>query len=286
MSTGRQERGALWRTLIDKGWEPDEPYISYSIAKLREVAEQFSGGDEDILAEIDAEVQEIVEAAVEKVVEDTSRTEVGKTTINPDLPQFTAEGFSSIKADTTGTRATTPRPQRVNERRPALKHEIPTEEEDVFDAEEPLRIDEDGRIWFREEIGPNVAKNRRLRKRVTQVVPDSVEVKQVKSGDYIETVEVIGEGRRNLDAFVTLPPTQTGIYKDPRFPFLIFTYNGSDGFSHGDVDDFYGGREFVPKEIKRKFVGNMMAYDIRDTISAINREHRELMLSRSLPNMR
>lgn len=263
---GREQRGLLYNELREQGWEPERPYREYTVEQLMEIK-----------AERDAHPLITVGAG-------DQFGSLGSAL----MADFNADGFEDgVKEEDHTVRATSPQPQEVHERRPSpvLKKGNPAREEKTPDGlpEGAIRADDAGRIWFREEIGPEIAKNRRLRKRITQVVPEKVEVKQIHSGDYIETIEVMGEGTRNLDAFITMPPTQTGIYLDPRFPFKVFTYNGSLGFSYGDVNDFYSGVEFVPSTIKKKFVGNMMAYDIKSVISTIERKYRELQLSRSVP---
>lgn len=263
--TGREQRGLLYSELRERGWEPDKPYREYSVEQLQEIRDSM------------------IQTSTISADQAGSLGSLGSAL----MADFQAEGFEEgVTEDDHKPRVTSPQPQEVHERRPepTLKGR-PAKEEKTPEGlpEGALRADSAGRIWYREEIGPEIAKNRRLRKRVTQVVPEKVEVKQIHSGDYIETIEVVGEGTRNLDAFITMPPTQTGIYKDPRFPFKVFTYNGALGFSYGDVNDYYGGVEFVPSTIKKKFVGNMLAYDIKSVISTIERKYRELTLSRSMP---
>ncbi len=247
--TGREQRGLLYKELRELGWEPSKQYREYSVGELQGIKDSMTQG-------------------------------------SAGFADFTAEGFEDgVVKNGSAPRATSPQPQDIHDRRPELTKQSEPKEAPIPAGlpEGAIRADESGRVWYREEIGPNIAKNRRLRKRITQVVPQTVEVKKIQSGDYIETVEVVGEGTRSLDAFVTLPPTQVGIYSDPRFPFKIFTYNGALGFSYGDVNDYYGGVEFVPTTVKKKFVGNMLAYDIKSVISTVERKYRELMLSRSAP---
>lgn len=264
--TGREQRGLLYSELREQGWEPDRPYREYSLEQL-----------EAIQAEREAKLNVVAAPS----------NHLGDLGSNL-MAEFQAEGFEDgVKEDDHQPRATSPQPQEPRDRRPVgqLKREAPEDKAPEGLPEGAIRADEHGRIWFREEIGPEIAKNRRLRKRITQVVPDKVEVKQIQAGDYIETIEVVGEGTRSLDAFITMPPTQVGIYLDPRFPWKVFTYNGSLGFSYGDVNAYYGGVEFVPSTVKKKFVGNMMAYDIKSAISTVERKYRELQLSRSMPQM-
>ena len=264
--TGREQRGELYSELREQGWEPERPYREYSL-------EQLQG----IKAEREAQLN-VIAAPGEHL---------GDLGANL-MAEFKAEGFEEgVKGNDAEDTPSWVQPQEPHDRRPVgmLKPKVEKDETPDGLPEGAIRADDAGRIWFREEIGPEIAKNRRLRKRITQVVPEKVEVKQIQAGDYIETIEVVGEGTRSLDAFITLPPTQVGIYLDPRFPWKVFTYNGSLGFSYGDVNAYYGGVEFVPSTVKKKFVGNMMAYDIKSAISTVERKYRELQLAQSTPRM-
>ena len=75
-----------------------------------------------------------------------------------------------------------------------------------------------------------------------------------------------------------MPSFQVGVYRDPRFPFKVHTYAGNDGFDLFDVNDFYGGEDLVPSEIKRVYIANDLCYDIRTTIRAIETEYRRNQL--------
>ena len=78
---------------------------------------------------------------------------------------------------------------------------------------------------------------------------------------------------------ITLPSYQVGIYRDPRFPFKVYTYGGVNGFDLFGVQEFYGGPELVPASIKRMYVSNVLCYDVRTTIQAIEAEARQLALA-------
>lgn len=248
--TSEPSRSQLWQDLKGLGFKPAKRYRDYTTTELAEAFKELKAPES--------------------------------------VPDFLAEGFEDLATTKdTEVRATTPTRQDVHDRRPRLKsdkesHALREDPRGVTEDEEPLRVDDEGRTWYREEINPHVSRGKRLRKRITFTGPETVEVRKVQNGDYIETIEVIGEATRSQDAFVTMPPSQTGIFKDARFPFKIFTYNGSLGFSFGDVNDFYGGEEFVPPAIKKKFVGNMLAYDIKTVIAEIERKAREIKLARTM----
>jgi len=144
---------------------------------------------------------------------------------------------------------------------------------------EPIRTDDMGRVWFQEEIRKPAYPKPRGR-RVLTYMETGVEQQTIKVGDYIETFEVAGTGQaRVAEVKVTLPSYQVGIYADPRFPFKIHVYNGQQGFDLMDVQDYYGGAELVPAEAKRIYVENVLCYDIRTTVRAIEAEYRQLQLT-------
>lgn len=145
-------------------------------------------------------------------------------------------------------------------------------------AMEPIRTDEQGRIWYQEEVlKPAYAKPRG--RRVLQYQDSGVERRTVKAGEFTESFEVAGTGpARVSEVKITLPSYQVGIFKDPRFPFRVHTYAGNNGFDLFEVQEFYGGAELVPAEIKRIYVENVLCYDIRTTVRAIETEARQLQL--------
>lgn len=147
-------------------------------------------------------------------------------------------------------------------------------------AGEPIRTDEDGKIWYQEEVlKPSYPKPRG--RRVLKYMEPGVVEKKVTNGDYVETFEVSGDMKQAVQSEVkiTLPSYQVGIYKDPRFPFKVICYNGNEGFDLDDVQDFYGGAELVPADVKRKYVENTLCYDIRLAVRAINEEFRQQQLA-------
>jgi hypothetical protein len=152
------------------------------------------------------------------------------------------------------------------------------------DPDEPIRTDPvTGRQWFQEEVRkPAIPKPRGRR---VQRYPDPGVVKKtVHEGDrneFSETFEVPGDpaNARELEVKITLPSYQVGIYKDPRFPFKTVCYNDNEGFEREGVQRFYGGAELVPASVKRKYVENVLCYDIRSVIAAIQKEARDLQLA-------
>jgi hypothetical protein len=143
---------------------------------------------------------------------------------------------------------------------------------------EPIRQDDEGRIWYQEEVlKPAFPKPRG--RRVLSYMEGGVEQRTVKNGEFVETFEVAGTtNRRPAEVKITLPSYQVGIYKDRRFPFKIHTYNGNQGFDLFEVQTYYGGSELVPETVKRVYVENVLCYDIRTVVRAIQTEFRQLQL--------
>lgn len=170
------------------------------------------------------------------------------------------------------------------ENRPPVRAKDPNElagqRQNSKDQDEPIRTDEQGRVWYQEEVlKPAYPKPRG--RRVLKYLESGVKEQTVKNGDYTETFEVSGDpaNARQAEVKITLPSYQVGVYKDPRFPFKVVTYNGNEGFDLDEVQAFYGGAELVPPAVKRKYVENVLCYDIRTTVRAINEEFRQQQLA-------
>jgi hypothetical protein len=149
---------------------------------------------------------------------------------------------------------------------------------------EPLRIDEQGLVWYVEEISKPAFPKPRGRRVLTYL---ETGVKQVTSerdnAGYVETFEVAGdEQARTAEVKVTLPSFQVGKYKDPRYPFLIHVYNNNRGFDLHEVETYYGGAELVPKEVKRMYVENVLCYDMRTVVREIQSEFNRMQLAGKL----
>lgn len=144
---------------------------------------------------------------------------------------------------------------------------------------EPIRTDAEGRVWYQEEVQkPSFPKPRG--RRVLQYTDSGTEIKTVQAGEFVETFEVSGPGAgRTAEIKITLPSYQVGIYKDRRFPFKVHTYNDKQGFDLFEVQNYYGGAEMVPVDVKRTYVENVLCYDVRTTVRAIQTEFRQLQLA-------
>ena len=144
----------------------------------------------------------------------------------------------------------------------------------------PLRTDEQGRIWFREEVRKPATPAPRAR-RVLKYIDPGTTTKTIVNGRYIESFEEAGNQITQGEVRITMPSYQVGVYKDPRFPFKVHVYNDTTGFDLFDVQDFYGGSDLVPTECKRLYIGTDLCYDIRTVIRAIESEYRREQLNRN-----
>jgi hypothetical protein len=147
-------------------------------------------------------------------------------------------------------------------------------------VDKPIRIDpETGREWYQEEVlKPAYPKPRG--RRVLTYLEKGVKEERVRAGQFVETFEVAGdEVARVAEVKITLPSYQVGIFRDPRFPFKVHTYNGLEGFDLFEVRDYYGGAELVPEMCKLVYVENVLCYDIRSVVRAIEAEYRQLQLT-------
>lgn len=143
-----------------------------------------------------------------------------------------------------------------------------------------IRVDEEGRQWLQEEVKKPAFPKPRGR-RVLRYQDPGVRKQRVTVGDYTEEFEVAGDPKnsRPSEIKITLPSFQVGRYRDPRFPFTVVTYNGNIGFDRKEVEKFYGGADMVPPVAKRIYVENVLCYDVRSVIRAIQEEERQLILS-------
>lgn len=158
--------------------------------------------------------------------------------------------------------------------------EMAGERQNTKDVEEILYVDDEGRAWLQKEVlKPAFPKPRG--RRVLRYQDPGVKQTTIKEGEYTETFEVAGDARNATpsEIKITLPSYQVGIYRDPRFPFKVITYNGKSGFDRMEVEKFFGGAEMVPPTAKRAYVENVLCYDMRSVIRAVNDEYRQLQLA-------
>ena len=197
----------------------------------------------------------------------------------PAQPETDLPSVAEVQEAVAAHRAADNPPARRPAPQAADPDEMPSQRLNSKPEDEPIRVDENGLVWYQEEVlKPAVPKPRG--RRVLKYLETGVEQQTTQAGEYVETFEVAGRGpARPAEVKITLPSYQVGIYKDPRFPFKIHTYDGRRGFDLFEVQKYYGGSELVPAEIKRVYVENVLCYDIRTTVRSIQTEYRQLQLA-------
>lgn len=246
----QSEKSEYYQALKARGVSFDKHYREYNTEALKAAWVKLTGSEELPYAE-----------------------QVPAAPPTPAAPDAEAASFYGFQPEPE-TQATSSIPVRAQD-----PNEMPGVRLNTKDLEEPVRIDENGLVWLQEEIRkPAYPKSRG--RRVLKYMDAGAVQQTVKDGQYIETFEVSGDpaNARPAEVKVTLPSYQVGIYKDPRFPFKVHTYNGNSGFDLFEVQDFYGGSELVPAEVKRIYVENVLCYDIRSVVQAIEKEYRQRVL--------
>jgi hypothetical protein len=253
----QEQKSAYYRELKDAGVEFTKHYREYTEEELAEAVSTLRAA---------AESQQPADPAPIAVDDSEGLASFfGLPDPEPELP---------VAGGTPGPAARAPQPP-VRERDP---EEMAGQRLNSQDLDEPIRTDEHGRVWYQEEVlKPAFPKPRG--RRVLQYTDTGTKMQTVKNGDYLESFEVAGDFARAAEVKITLPSYQVGIYKDPRFPFRVHTYNGNQGFDLFEVQAYYGGAELVPAEIKKVYVENVLAYDVRTTIRAIQAEFRQHQLT-------
>ena len=262
----QQEKAAYYKALKDAGVQFDKHYRQYSTAELKTAHDKL-------------------------VSQQVSAREAAKADHpSAGAPDFDKEAMAAAYAAMTGEpteeryREEVPQdfPQVEAARLPVERdpNEMAGQRQNTQAPDEIIRVDEQGRKWIQEEVAKPAYPKPRGRRVLTYMDTGTIEQK-VQVGDYVETFEVAGpmSQARTSEVKITLPSYQVGIYIDPRFPFKVHTYNGQEGFDLFDVQNYYGGSELVPQEIKRIYVSNVLCYDIRTTVRAIQTEYRQLQLA-------
>ena len=270
----KSNKAALYGAMKGAGVKFPKHYREYTEAELQAAYDKLQ------------ESQSMAAAIVKTVVENQNpipehhRPEVQGVAAAPGTDPAAA-AFFGIQVE----EPTEPEPEYTPPVRAADPREMAGARLNAKSADEPLRIDpETRREWYQEEVRKPAIPTPRGRRVLEYKDPGAV-MKTVKDGEYTETFEIAGDPRnaRSMQVKITLPSYQVGIYKDPRFPFKVVCYNGNEGFERDDVNAFYGGAELVPPAVLRKYVENVLCYDIRSVVTAINQEHRDLALAGRLP---
>jgi len=269
------EKGFYFRRLKDAGVDlGDKHFRDYTTAELKE-ADQMAITNGLLQPPTEDELEEL-NAKIHK-----------KKTKEPSLPAPQQEDPGEVDPEAAGffgfTQPDAPAPEPPKQApAPVRPHlgEMAGERQNTKDAEEVLYVDEEGRHWLQKEVlKPAFPKPRG--RRVLRYNDPGVVTQTAKEGEYTETFEVAGDPRNATpsEIKITLPSYQVGMYRSKKFPFKVITYNGTSGFDRQEVEKYYGGAELVPPICKRMYVENVLCYDMRSVIRAINEEYRQLQLS-------
>jgi len=255
------EKSHLYQALKRAGVQFDDHFRKYSTEQLQQVAARLC--------------EENPEAAVAVGLMPPPPDAEPRLPDFPDLPPVAGDFPAPAPVVSEQPRHSFPQQQMAGR----IADELPGQRLNQVGEDEPLFTDELGRTWYQVEVlKPAMPKPRG--RRVLTYIDTGVEQQSTKAGEYVETFEVAGSGPgRTAEIKITLPSYQVGIYKDPRFPFKIHTYNGNQGFDLYEVQNFYGGAELVPAECKRIYVENDLCYDIRTVVRAIETEYRQQQLA-------
>lgn len=262
----QQEKGAYFRALKEAGVSFDRHYREYTTEELKVAYDKLVDQQR---AEDQAPPPQ---PQYQQYIEPPAGARVGEPTQYPGY-QAPAPGQRTMERHP--ALPPLPPPVPVAPRNPA---EMAGERLNTHSEGQPLRTDELGRVWFQEEVLKPAAPKPRGR-RVLDYVETGTKIAEVQNGEYRETFEVAGDmAPKAAQVKITLPSYQVGIFKDPRFPFRTVCYGGEEGFDLMEVRKYYGGTELVPEEVKTKYVANVLCYDIRTVIRAIQTEFRTLQL--------
>lgn len=250
------DKSELYQELKAHDYPFDKPYVNYTVDELRGLVTQVRLADatdqmgDDPIPDLD--LPDV----------DTPPVDVGDTTP-------TASAQSPV---------TTPAPA-PSVSREQFENDLPGQRLNSAAPDEVLFVDEQGLAWIQKEVRKPAYPKPRGR-RVLKYTETGTKTETVKAGDYTETFEVAGDMPvRAAEVKITLPSYQVGIYRDPRFPFKVHVYNDNRGFDLHEVEQFYGGPEMVPASVKRIYVENVLCYDMRTVVRAIQDEHRALQLT-------
>lgn len=294
------DRSSLYRQAKEAGVKLDKPYASYRASELKTLIAEHEAAALMDAATVAAEVAAtaatpVAEAApaprsaptpatpapatpaTPRVAERATQGRPARASRNPEtleelemvVAAYTARGALVEGTEIKYRNYTVPVISRGADRA-GLTHDYP--------ADRPLRVDLQGRIWFRDDV-PKPAIPRARMTRKTRYTDSGVKEERTyhDDGRIDEIYEVAGEESRELTITTTLPSYQVGRYKDSRFPFMIHVYNQQQGFDYSDVIEYYGGRELVPGTIKTVYIGNMLCFHISSTVQTIENSYSQLM---------
>lgn len=303
------KKSELYQTLKEMGASFDRPYVEYTVKELEELAVSLLPVGLEDKVEEDPEYQEAL-AELERLsapapapetpaeppqpapLAATGQPPITRVTPAPARPQVAprahAGGSLSTLAEMVAqvaragllkegaTFAFTEEiliPVRAEgAKRAGLTYSVP--------EGQPIRVDLNGRIWFRDEVRKPAIPQPRMTRKTHHM--DNVAVQQetfLPNGRLDEIYEVAGEERREVVTTTTLPSWQVGKYLDPRFPFMVHVYGDAMGFDYMEVIRYFGGRDLVPSTIKTLYVGNQNCFSIPTVRETIEQQYNILKRS-------
>ena len=292
------DRSSLYRQAKEAGIKLTKPYTSYKVPELKALLADHEAAvlmvkklsdpadDPDAPATAPAETPQTapsqpraaapspVTPATPRAAETTTQTPATRPAQTISELEMVIAAFKERGALIEGTslkyRNYTVPVQDRGADRAGLTHDYP--------ADRPIRIDLQGRIWFRDDVPKPAIPRARMTRKTRYIDPGVKEERTFREDGRIDEIyEVAGEEAREMTVTTTLPSYQVGRYKDPRFPFMIHVHNRQQGFDFHDVIEFYGGRELVPGTVKTVYIGNMLCYHISSTVQTIENNYSQLM---------
>ena len=234
------EKKALWDELKAAGWQPTKHYREYKTEDLQAGVSRLRAGQRQATQE---QINVAPQPAVEPDLAPDWKAQLSAQMSQPEQPAPEPDEIAGLRTNTHG-------------------------------ADDPLRIEPNGRIVYQDEVRKSAYPKPRGR-RVLKYNDPGVEKRTVSNGEYTESFEMPGtQGTRPAEAKITMPSFQTAIYRDPGMPFRTHEYNGQRGFDLFEVEKYFGGADLVPEGVKRIYVSNTLCYDIRTVIRAIESEAR------------
>lgn len=251
------ERKELWDELKTRGFQPTKHYRDYSVGELRSqlASERSYAAQQEVRQAPAPEPEDDFPVPTFQVPETTAQPQPSAPAPDPRFEQ-TVQALRDQPADT-----------------------VPGLRLNTHGEEKPLRIDADGKIWYKDEI-TKASYPKERGKRVIEYVDPGVKTQIIRdsNGSIVESFEMPGDQHRISQARISLPAYQIGLYRDPALLgefFKIHVYQDRRGFDLFDVERYFGGKHQIPQTCKRTYVDTVLCYDIDSVLQAIQDEYRE-----------
>lgn len=299
---GAARRGELWRALKaakEAGVEVDlsKGYINYTEPELEDMYEKIFGTPDAEQNEVEESIsEEATDARFEALGdmlwdEDDEPVSAAESTPLAPEPAPAAPAPPAPVVRESGPVAAASEPQAPGHPGLSLREFLALPLKDRGEVRvglnsgegpngKPIRRDSRNRVWYQDEIRKPAIPGPRVRKITrTKGTGTTVQERRDENGAVVESYEVSDGQSRDLEITTVQPSWQVGIYKDPTLPFKVYTYNGQYGFSYDEIVKYYGGFHHVPN-IKQRYIGYALCYDIVSTREALEQELRDRRLQR------